>query len=52
MTRGPTIMAALVRAKPLANPTRACRGGVVRMLRLTLMGLVIPGLFVGLTMAV
>jgi len=48
MTRGLPTMAARDRAEPLANPTRACEGDVMRTLRLSLVGTVTLTLLGGL----
>jgi hypothetical protein len=53
MRRGPSIMAAMDRAEPLANPTRARQGGTfMRTLRLSLAGMVITALLGGASAAV
>ena len=51
MTRGPRT-GRLDRAEPLANPTRACEGDVMRTLRSALAGMVIVALLVGAGMVV
>jgi hypothetical protein len=49
MTHGPSIMAAMDRAEPLADPARACkRGTIMRTLRLSLAGMVMLALLGGL----